>query len=741
MIKLNGLSKIYDNSCDGISNINFTFDSKGMYIINGESGAGKTTLLNVLGLIDTFDGEYQFFGLDINKLKNEDIEQLRLDYIGYIFQDFKLIENLTVIENIKICTNEKFYVDIDSTLSKWGLAKLGNKLINELSAGQKQRVAIARAIIKSPKVLLCDEPTGNLDFKNTERIMNILKELSKDILVIVVSHDSQLTKKYADNILNIKNGTILNQDKIIDENITASNISINRKKSSVKKMCYVSEKIVKNSPLENFGLIFVLCFMCAFTTSSLAIQSANNKESIRDTFQYNNEDSIYIKYNRSNDHEYTEGYTFNEINNEFGELEELYSIKSERDDSIWPIWYYLSDVKWFDENKLLEGRLPQTQDEVIVTDYVYEENNYNNIINLGGTNYEICGYYKCDFKYGEVSEKIDSHDGAYYIRTLYCYDIYYILNNYRDYIIVNNILAKDIGKELEKDSSKRTYCNIIKIEDEYSKYLLNGRMPKTDNEILISEFYRKKLGISYEELYNTNYEENYYINYFEQLKNSYTLFLNFSSIKIVGVIDLPTSYKQTNAICLMDNAFNIAYKTYCDCFSGGIYKLPISNFDKAYDNPSIVLSSMYSTDINNIFININYYLGFFWIFSILNCIFVVAYLLKDISTLIKNQKGNIGILLSLGFKKKDMSLCITIRYFFYIVILSIPSFIVSYFLIKAINEVTSLLTKSTIIYNVIKFSFGKFLLPMILLVISTLIITYISCWKIRKNNIVSWVKN
>ena len=191
MIKLEHIQKKhYDNS--GIEDFSYSFQDHGFYILHGPSGAGKSTLLDIIGLVTSFDdGKYYLWGNDISKLKQEDIESIRLDYIGYIYQNFNLFDNLTVYENIKIVCNEisKGFDEIDSLLSMLDLEKIKNKKVIYLSGGQKQRVAIARALIKHPKIILADEPTGNLDNLNTIKIMNILRKISKDTLVICVTHD------------------------------------------------------------------------------------------------------------------------------------------------------------------------------------------------------------------------------------------------------------------------------------------------------------------------------------------------------------------------------------------------------------------------------------------------------------------------------------------------------------------------------------------------------------------------
>ncbi|MCQ2800436.1 MAG: ATP-binding cassette domain-containing protein [Bacilli bacterium] len=215
MIKLTNVRKIYQNRV-ALSRINFEFPRTGLYIIYGESGSGKTTLLNCLSGLIPFEGSIEIDHQNIETLSDNELSNLRLNSYGFVFQDFKLFENETALANLlfpletlnNLSNNIKYRKCLD-LLSIVGLEKKEKQIVNKLSGGEKQRVAIARALINDPKVLLADEPTGALDEKNGEEIMNILKTISHSSLVIVVSHDRELTRKYADSIIEMDNGKII----------------------------------------------------------------------------------------------------------------------------------------------------------------------------------------------------------------------------------------------------------------------------------------------------------------------------------------------------------------------------------------------------------------------------------------------------------------------------------------------------------------------------------------------------
>lgn len=226
MIKLINVNKSYKENV--LKDISFEFKSHGLYFILGPSGSGKSTLLNLIsGVSKNYIGKIQINNIDIKNLNKEELDKFRLKNIGYVFQDFKLLNSLTVKDNILFNIDATYDFDkleqselLNKSLEFVNLKNKENKTINKLSGGEKQRVAIARSIISEPNILLCDEPTGNLDYKNSINIFNILKEYSKNHLVIVVSHDVELTYKYADIVLNLSDGKINKIEKIneIDDN-------------------------------------------------------------------------------------------------------------------------------------------------------------------------------------------------------------------------------------------------------------------------------------------------------------------------------------------------------------------------------------------------------------------------------------------------------------------------------------------------------------------------------------------
>ncbi len=217
MIEVKELTKIYKSrksgTCTALDRIGFTLPDKGFVFVIGKSGSGKTTLLSLLGGLDTVtSGEILENGRHIEAFGLGEQVAYRNSTVGFIFQDFHLIDDLTVFENVALALElqgEEEKEKVKRALENTDLSSFEARYPKELSGGQKQRVAIARALLKDPTVLLADEPTGNLDSKTTGQILDLLKELSEEKLVVIVSHNLSDAERYADEILELLDGKIL----------------------------------------------------------------------------------------------------------------------------------------------------------------------------------------------------------------------------------------------------------------------------------------------------------------------------------------------------------------------------------------------------------------------------------------------------------------------------------------------------------------------------------------------------
>lgn len=220
MIKLRGVNKYFNkgkrNEIHVINDTTLNLGTKGLVALLGPSGCGKTTMLNAIGGLDKVNGGDIFVdGVKITGRSTSKVDEIRNLNIGYIFQDYKLVDNMTVYENVAmvlrmigIRDEEEIRKRIEYILQTLGIYRYRNRMADMLSGGERQRVGIARAIAKNPKIIIADEPTGNLDSANTIEIMNIIKAISRNRLVVLVTHEVELARFYASRIIELKDGKV-----------------------------------------------------------------------------------------------------------------------------------------------------------------------------------------------------------------------------------------------------------------------------------------------------------------------------------------------------------------------------------------------------------------------------------------------------------------------------------------------------------------------------------------------------
>lgn len=228
MLQLKNISKTYKSKkgieCQALKDVSLSFGEKGLTFLLGKSGCGKITLLNILGGLDSYSsGDMLYNGFAIQR-DEAALNEYRNSHIGFVFQDYNLIDEFTVEQNIDVALSLQNGKDADNliktALKTVGLEGSEKKYPSELSGGQKQRVAIARALIKNSDIILADEPTGNLDSETGKDIFNILKQVSHDKLVIVVTHDRESAEKYGDRIVELQDGKIISDSAPVEESIS-----------------------------------------------------------------------------------------------------------------------------------------------------------------------------------------------------------------------------------------------------------------------------------------------------------------------------------------------------------------------------------------------------------------------------------------------------------------------------------------------------------------------------------------
>ena len=258
MLEINHLRKIYSaKKCADVvalDDVSLKLPDTGMVFITGKSGSGKSTLLNLIGMLDSFtSGDIIVDGKHAKDFSERELDSYRNTYLGFVFQEYYLIETENVFDNIAFALriqnrkiDDKVVLDV---LKQVGLEGYEKREVSELSGGQKQRVSIARALIKKPKIILADEPTGALDSKTGKQILDLLKEISKTCLVILVSHDESFAMQFGDRIIELTDGRISHDFSPDDESDGNRDFYISGNRIFINSDCDISkdemEKIQK----------------------------------------------------------------------------------------------------------------------------------------------------------------------------------------------------------------------------------------------------------------------------------------------------------------------------------------------------------------------------------------------------------------------------------------------------------------------------------------------------------------
>ena len=384
MLILKNISKQYEGSNSfTLKNINLKFDNQGLVCILGPSGCGKSTLLNLIGGLD-FPTEGDIFIDDalLKSLNKKDLDYYHNKYVGFVYQNYNLINYLNVVENIELINKNK---DIDNLLKYLHLEVKKYKKVNNLSGGEKQRVAIARSLSNHPHLILADEPTGALDTKTSDEIMELLKKISKDILVIVVTHNENLALKYANRIIKMEDG------KIIDD--TKKNIMNNIQKYKYAKVKVSTGRIlniIKNNILSKFkrNILSVTAFSVGLISLALVlgISSGFNKSIEKEEKDSLSQYPIYISETSANldaslksifdnNSKYEDNVIYANTYNHKNVITKEYiaDLKTKEDNVNYFINTYLIDNKLFnvvnknvDELNIIKGKNIENDDEVLL---------------------------------------------------------------------------------------------------------------------------------------------------------------------------------------------------------------------------------------------------------------------------------------------------------------------------------------------------------------------------------------
>lgn len=484
MLEISHLHKVYKNKkgkdVHAINDVSLKFPETGMVFLLGKSGSGKTTLLNVIGGLDSpSNGEIIVKGRSSKDFSQSDFDSYRNTFIGFIFQEYNILNEFSIEDNIGLAlelqNKPKDKEAINALLTKVDLEGYAKRKPNTLSGGQKQRIAIARALIKNPEIIMADEPTGALDSTTGTQVLETLKKLSKDTLVIVVSHDREFAETYGDRIIELKDGKVISD-------ITKTNESIEQVSKNVKilgtTICIENGSQLNDNDFEEIKSFLKKTnnevILSSGTNEIQNVKKANkiNDSGLKEVFKETNHESIEIKNYTKEDSKFLKSklplrYAF-----KIG----VSSLKNKPIRLFFTIMLctiafvmfgLLSTITFYDSESTFKESLNNSNYTLLKLTKNYEvlEKTYYE----GELSYDYKSYYDTPFSKEEYEE----------YKKIYGNKTFYVLETYMDYAM---------------SSTKNEYWRNIVYgigvleEDNPLRNEITGKYPTKDNEILISSY-------------------------------------------------------------------------------------------------------------------------------------------------------------------------------------------------------------------------------------------------------------
>ena len=741
MIVLKEIEKIYltKNSPQvvALKNINLTFESKGMVFITGKSGCGKSTLLNILGALDSCtSGSMIIENKNINEFTEKELDNYRNSYVGFVFQEFHVLNAYNVYDNIRLAKElqqEKISEkELDAYLEKVSLTNLGKRKMNELSGGQKQRIAILRALIKNPRIILADEPTGNLDKINSEQIFGILKEISQEKLVIIVTHDLEAAQKYADRIIELKDGEIINDTK---PTLNPEKTTLTLKESHLPflfalKLAWNNLKRYPKKCILTIILFFISLLCCIllinsslFNSTSLAIKLMNLNENYNIEVHKIN----YVQNTKWKEEWQTseDQYLKNIYSGTTNPIYELYDFTT-------PLTFYLntpqeptklfpttpnitSYVEIKDPKILtnLSGSIPTSSNEIVIHEYLADyiinygikEKNGSWIpqneeellskthpIYLGDNEVYISGILKEETSYTEESLEDETTYAAY-----------------QNYIQkASTVYVKGFTNEVKLNQTKESTLNQFTLaSDHQQKLSFTALDTLQENESLLTIdaliLGNSKFKEAYEEYLNANplsteeetklWVNNYLKQYQTECNLFFQDFLNYQNIpitvKIIGIADenilssslvekyMTTGKRKTGVLIHEENSHTLK-----KLLSNLNFQVTFLNVG---ENPYEVSSNMISitNEVSTLYNTLKKGISFL---ALAFTAFTFLLLLNIVDDTVRYSKKEIGVLRALGTSKKDIFKIFAIETSTITLLSYILSFIGWFILITCLNN-------------------------------------------------------
>ena len=701
MIRLENVSKYYasgDNNVSlGLHNISLEMKKGEIIGIVGESGSGKSTFLNVVSGLDTFeDGEVYYGDTPVSNFTPEELGEFRKNHIGFIFQNYNLIDSYTVLQNvlmpllIKGVTGKEAKEKAKEIIKKVGLEHRINHKGTKLSGGEKQRCVIARALASDSEILACDEPTGNLDSKTGREIIELIKEVAKDKLVLIVTHNYDELKDIITRRLTFADGNLIEDKDLTSYEAENDELSPNSTyKFSFKEKLKLASKDILSTPKKTIlsFLIFIAisAFVAYLYTGLLTYKNSYSDPSIFSN-SLNNRYIVYEKDKPFNYDDFKDGNYYNYANIEDEEFS--FSCDSVSKGSFY-YKYDLSDVK------LKKGRMPEADNEIIIgvpeqaLQTCYKNSvtislfpkyyNDDGLINIDDSKYEVVGYYNIP----DTSMNTYLITGTDYLKnklvdSYLAYDFY---SKTGSFWLNESVLSTQIkiNNEVEK--------NVINF---YFSKELEGKIDNISN--LINIKYRNEVIDTYKTIdkskYNINilYEVTSYDSYGSKVE------LNYETLK-----DLSKEINPYISIYLTDQAkIDNVYQTLGNKGYG------VCNAKEAYLNEDISIASIFNTILYAFYI-----IGVLFAFIV---VFLISYFVLARIYSVKNK--DYTVFRTLGMDKKDMASIVRIQTVIqsmiaaiFVIIVALITYLIGKPVIKGFNRIGVL---GVIVYLIFMFIYSLF---------------------------------
>lgn len=571
MLELKNITKIYNEHKIVLNEVSLDFNSFGLHIITGDSGSGKTTLLNIISTL-----EYATYGkiilnnIDLSSLNKNELEETRIKNISYVFQEFNLIEDMTVKENLEIVLSTNLDSSdkmIRQALIKVGLAKYLNTEVKKLSGGERQRVAIARSLISNTNIILADEPTANLDDDTGRAIMSLLKEISKEHLIILVTHNINYANTYADRIIRIEKG-VIKEDRVINylnESIKPNqDIITNRNDKKVIKNFFITN--LRNSftkTLLSISLFVIFILLNLISSTLLTVNPENGYMKYIDSLKYefldlcyrDTDNLMFYKYN-------TLSEKFQDLSCQYIDIDNLYYDNQIFGNTLIVISTDYSLVNVDTDNIVITDYLAYNIIDYSITD-VYKQKEDLIGMQLMYNDYPLVISSVLETNYLDINEnQLNSYYTSGFINQQTLNNIYNLedLELIANYYLEGRQIDRRYDTLITEDSNLSS--NQVIISNDLSRDLLNSR----ELNIILENKTRNKLDLNCE-IFNINEDDNItntiYVSseYYKMIKGfSYNggIIIQKSSINSSLVLDLQSNGLYINTE-YKDNYINMSF--------------------------------------------------------------------------------------------------------------------------------------------------------------------------------------